>query len=227
MTTKITVYLADDHTVVRKGMARLLSTFHRIGEVAEASNGKELIALIQRQVPDAVILDVEMPVMGGVDTAKYIIEHFPDVKILILTMHSEGVFINQLLDIGVNGYLSKSSEPEEVEQALYAIMDFDFYRNAIIEKALAKRSGARDQDVYGKLSPREMEILLLICQELSPGEISERLRISEKTYFNHRTHILEKTKVRSNVGLVKFAHEKGYITLPVIQNVELGRIFQG
>jgi len=212
METKINVYLADDHNVVRKGMARLLKTFHRVGEVSEAANGRELIGLTQKQVPDAVILDVEMPVMGGVDTAKYLCEHFPEVKILILTMHAEEVFVNQLLDYGVHGFLSKSSEPEEVEKALYAIVDLDFYRNAIIEKAIAKKGATKEHNGYGKLSPREMEILLLICQELSPGEISERLQISEKTFFNHRTHILEKTKARSNVGLVKFAHEKGYIT---------------
>lgn len=214
MRNEIIVYLADDHNLVRKSMARLLKTFSRVVEISEAANGKELIMLIKQRVPDAIILDVEMPVLGGVDTAKYVTEHFPTVKILILTMHSEEVFINRLLDCGVQGFLSKSCEPEEVERALYAIVDHDFYRNGMTERALANRAISQNNThQLNRLSTREIEILLLICQELSPGEISERLRISEKTFFNHRSHILEKTGSRGNIGLLKFAQQKGYFKL--------------
>ena len=208
------MYLADDHNVVRKGMSRLLRTFSRVVEVSEAANGKELIMLIEQRLPDAIILDVEMPVLGGVDTARYISQHFPTVKILVLTMHNEEIFINRLLDFGVHGFLTKSCEPEEVERALYAIVDHDFYRNAIVEKALASRIASQNSThSHVRLSTREIEILLLICQELSSGEISERLRISEKTFFNHRSHILEKTGSRGNIGLLKFAQQKGYFKL--------------
>jgi len=207
------VYLADDHTVVRKGMVRLLKTFRRVGVVEEVPNGKELIDLIEKQVPDAVILDVEMPVMGGVETARYISSHYPTVKMLVLTMHVEDFFVNLLMDLGVNGFLSKTAEPNEVEQALYSIVDKDFYRNDIVEKALKKVHNFSEQDGLMKLTPREMEILLLICEELSPGEISERLQISEKTFFVHRSNILVKTKARGNVGLLRFALERGYHNL--------------
>lgn len=211
---KINVFLADDHIVVRKGMTRLISSFARVLDVREASNGKELLALLEQQTPDAVILDVEMPIMGGVDVAKHIIKHYPDIKILILTMHAEGVFIHQLMDIGVHGFLSKSTGPEEVEKALYSIIDRDFYRNEIVDNALKKvinKNGVHE--VASKLTSRELEILLLICQEFTPGEISSRLHISEKTFFNHRSNILEKTNVRSNVGLLRFALQRGYYTL--------------
>jgi two-component system, NarL family, response regulator DegU len=212
MTNKILLYIADDHNIVRRGMARLLKSFELVGEVVEAVNGKELIALIKKKLPDAVILDIEMPVMGGIETAKYITEHFPTVKILMLTMHMEVVFIHRLLEYGVHGFLSKSSEPEEVERALHAIVFKDFYRNEMIENALSKTKTFHEEDAHStKLSSRELEILLLICQELSPGEISERLQISEKTFFNHRANILKKANARSNVGLVKFARYKGYI----------------
>lgn len=214
MTNKISLYIADDHNIVRRGMARLLKSFDRVQEVVEASNGKELIMLIKKKVPDAVILDIEMPVMGGIETAKHLNEHFPSVKILILTMHMEEVFINRLMEYGIHGFLSKSSEPEEVEKALYAIIDKDFYRNDILHKAIARRTPVQEENAYtAKLSAREIEILLLICQDLPPGEISERLKISEKTFFNHRANILKKASARSNVGLVKFAEHKGYIKL--------------
>jgi DNA-binding NarL/FixJ family response regulator len=206
------VYLADDHTVVRKGMVRLLSTFERISVVEEATNGKELISLIERDIPDAVIIDIEMPVMGGIEAARYIANHYPMVKMLMLTMHIEEFFIQKLLDIGVNGFLSKASEPTEVEQALYAIVDRDFYRNAIVEKVNKNITGSNDHSNL-KLTSREMEILLLICQDYTPSEISERIQISEKTFFNHRANILLKTNARSNVGLLRYALQKGYYTL--------------
>jgi DNA-binding NarL/FixJ family response regulator len=208
---KINIYIADDHTFVRKGMSRLLKTFERVGEVAEASNGKELIALIKETSPDAVLLDLEMPVMGGSETAKFLVEHFPNIKIIVLTMHTEEFFILNLIEIGVHGFLSKNAEPEEVEQALYSVTEKDFYRNEIVNNAML--NGLKRTTSVTKLSAREMEILLLICQEYTPAEISDRLRISEKTFFNHRSHILEKIEGRNNVSIVNYAFEHGLLDL--------------
>jgi two-component system, NarL family, response regulator DegU len=205
------VYVADDHPIVRQGMVRLLSTFQRVAMVKEAANGKELIDLLTDEPADAVIIDVEMPVMGGIEAAKIILQRFPDVKILILTLHTEEVFVSRLLDIGVNGILTKSTEPEELEGALYAIIEKDFYKNDLVENSRSKNHKEFDDDHPTKLSTREIEILILICQDLTPGDISLRLQISEKTFFNHRAHILEKTGARSNVGLVKYAMQRGYI----------------
>jgi two-component system response regulator DegU len=211
---KMTIYIADDHTFVRKGMTRLLNTFHRVGEVKEAANGHELIKLVKQIAPDAVILDLEMPGMNGTETARHLVEHFPDLKILILTMHTEEFFILSLMEIGVHGFLNKSAEPEEVERALYAVMDKDFYRNEIVNQALL--SGIRRSTSPSKLSPREVEILLLICQEYTPSEISTRLQISEKTFFNHRAHILSKIEGRGNVGIVKYAYQHGLLELSLV-----------
>lgn len=211
--SKLKIYIADDHTFVRKGMIRLLNTFQRIGEIKEASNGQEVIQLVQVSPPDAVILDLEMPVMNGFETSKYLVEHYPDLKILILTMHTEEVFILNLMELGVHGFLNKNAEPEEVERALYSILDKDFYRNEIVNQALRKGIRKSPQAPTHKLSPRELEILVLICQELTPPEISSRLQISEKTFFNHRTNLLTKTGVRGNVGLVKYAYQNGILEL--------------
>src|SRR6185436_11709842 len=109
-------------------------------------------------------------------------------------------------------FLSKATEPDEVEKALYSVVDKDFYRNDIVSRALMKSMAfpSASREASG-LSSREVEVLMLICQDCSPGEISERLHISEKTFFNHRANILAKTHTRTNVGLVKFAHQKGLI----------------
>lgn len=211
--SKLKVYLADDHSVVRQGMQRLLNSFDQIDVVKDAANGKELLTLIEGDHPDAVILDVEMPVMGGIETARIIADRFPSIKMLVLTMHNEAVFINKLMDIGVHGFLSKSCEPDEVELALMSIIEKDFYKNEIAMKAMTGRVRATDDDSYTKLTNREIEILLLICQELTPGEISERLQISEKTFFNHRSNILTKAKARTNVGLIRYAVGRGYFKM--------------
>jgi DNA-binding NarL/FixJ family response regulator len=209
---KIKVYLADDHNVVRKSMLRLLTTFDKVEIVKGASNGKELLKLIEEDSPDAVILDVEMPIMGGIETAKIIANKYPSIKILVLTMHNEAVFVNKLLDIGVHGFLSKSAEPDEVEKALLSIIEKDYYKNEIVKKAL-ETNYIRENENTSRLTNREIEILLLICNDLTSGEISERLQISEKTFFNHRANILDKTKSRSNVGLIRYAITHGYFKL--------------
>lgn len=207
------IYVADDHTFVRKGMTRLLYTFDRVLEVKEAANGQELLALVKDAPPDAVILDLEMPVMNGTETSRYLVEHYPEVKIIVLTMHTEEFFILSLMEIGVHGFLSKSAEPSEVERALYAVVDKDFYRNKIVNQAFLH--GIKRTQSSPKLSPREIEILILICQELTPAEISKRLDISEKTFFNHRIHILSKIGGRGNVSIVKYAYQHGLIDVPV------------
>jgi DNA-binding NarL/FixJ family response regulator len=213
-THKINVYIADDHTVVREGMVRLLSTFSRVATIKEAKNGKELIDLVKNEQPHAVILDVEMPVMSGIEVTRYLTDHFPDVKILILTMHTEDFFIQRLLLFGAHGFLTKSAPANEVEKALYAIVDFDFYRNQIIEKAIMLSRENKDIEKHpSRLTPREEEILRLICQEFTAKEISERLEISEKTFFNHRANILTKAGCKGNVGLFRYAVSKGLFSL--------------
>jgi two-component system, NarL family, response regulator DegU len=209
---KLTIYVADDHTFVRKGMIRLLNTFDRVSIVKEAINGRELIQLVSQTQPDAVVLDLEMPIMSGIEAAKHLTEHYPNVKIVVLTMHTEEYFILSLMEIGVHGFLSKSAEPGEVEKAIYAVVDKDFYRNEIVNKTLLNGI-KKSYSGSSKLSPREVEILLLICRELSPSEISERLMISEKTFFNHRAHILTKIEGRGNVSIVKYAYQNGLIEL--------------
>jgi len=208
---RINVYIADDHPIVRQGMVRLLSTFHRVSTIKEAANGKELLELLAVELVDAVIMDVEMPVMGGIEAAKVIAQRYPQVKILMLTLHTEEVFVSRLLNLGVNGFLSKSTEPQELERALYAIVDNDFYKNSIVENSRVKNYHDVNENHPIKLSTREIEILILICQDLTPGEISTRLQISEKTFFNHRANILNKTGARGNVGLVRIAMQRGWL----------------
>ena len=206
---KLKIYLAEDHHVVRKGMQRLLNSFQQVDVVKDVSNGRELLELIEEDSPDAVILDVEMPVMGGIEAARVIADRYPWIKMMVLTMHAKGAIVDRLSDIGVHAFLNKTAAPEEVEKTLYSILNIDPDTCSDEEKSITAQPQTAVETFDRLLTEREIEILTLICNELTPGEISSRLGISEKTYFNHRANIISKTKVRNNVGLIRYALQAG------------------
>lgn len=119
---KLTVYLADDSEAVRKCMTRLLKTFHRVNKIKAAADGNELLNLVDAETPDVVILDVEMPVLNGMETAQRLRTQYPEVKILMLTMHQESVIHNQRSPVAIHGFLSKSDPPAQLEHTLYSIL---------------------------------------------------------------------------------------------------------
>lgn len=212
------VYIADDHTLFRKAMVTLLQTFERVSVVKDAENGKELINLVKAEVPDVVVVDLEMPVMDGSATCEYLIAKYPDVKLIILTMHDSNKFILHMMDMGVHAFLLKNAEPEELEKALYSVIEKDFYHNDLVASVLRKNVKDREKIPRNKplfqqaeLTEREREILVLICQELTMKEIGQRLFLSENTVRNHRVNIMDKVGANNIVGLVKFAYEVGIV----------------
>lgn len=213
---QLKVYIADDHTLFRKAMVNLLRSFERVVDVKDAENGKELLTLIKYEVPDVVIVDLQMPVMDGAETSNQIIQKYPDLKIIILTMHDSNKFILHMMELGVHAFLLKNTEPDELEKAIYAVADKDFYHNELVASVLRKnvkdkRPGQRPIFQQAELTEREKEILLLICQELTMKEIGQRLFLSENTVRNHRVNIMEKVGVNNIVGLVKFAYDTGVV----------------
>ncbi|SHH98254.1 two component transcriptional regulator, LuxR family [Chryseolinea serpens] len=211
------VYIADDHTLFRKAMVNLLRTFERVSEVKDAENGKELLALIKYEAPDVVIVDLQMPVMDGAETSEQIIQKFPEIKIIILTMHDSNKFILHMMEMGVHAFLLKNTEPDELEKAIYSVVEKDFYHNDLVASVLRKnvkdrKTGQRPVFQQAELTDREKEILLLICRELTMKEIGQRLFLSENTVRNHRVNIMDKVGVNNIVGLVKYAYETGLIT---------------
>jgi two-component system, NarL family, response regulator DegU len=213
---QLKVYIADDHTLFRKAMVNLLRSFERITDVKDAENGKELLTLIKYEMPDVVIVDLQMPVMDGTETSTIILQKYPDVKIIILTMHDSNKFILHMMDLGVHAFLLKNTEPDELEKAIYAVADKDFYHNELVAAVLRKnvtekRMSQRPTFELPELTEREKEVLLLICQELTMKEIGQRLFLSENTVRNHRVNIMEKVGVNNIVGLVKYAYDTGVV----------------
>jgi DNA-binding NarL/FixJ family response regulator len=211
------VYIADDHTLFRKAMVSLLRTFERVSEVKDAENGKDLLTLIKTEEPDVAIVDLQMPIMDGAETCENIIHKYPNVKIIVLTMHDGGKFILHMMDMGVHAFLLKNSEPEELEKAICAVVEKDFYHNELVASVLRKnvkekRTRSRHFFQPVELTEREREILLLICEELTMKEIGQRLFLSENTVRNHRVNIMEKIGVNNIVGLVKYAYDSGLVS---------------
>jgi two-component system, NarL family, response regulator DegU len=216
MKKQVSVYIADDHTLFRKAMVNLIQAFENVGEVKDAENGKELLTLMKYQAPDVAIVDLQMPVMDGADTCENILQKYPDVKIIILTMHDSEKYILHMMEMGVHGFLLKNTEPEELEEAIHAVIEKDFYHNDLVASVLRKnvrekKGGLRPVFSATELSEREKEIVILVCQELTIKEIGQKLSLSENTVRNHRVNIMEKIGVNNMVGLVKYAYESGLV----------------
>lgn len=210
---KINIYLADDHTLFRKGLIRLLKSFKNIGEIKEAVNGKELMKLVAHQEPDVVLVDLHMPVAGGEEVCRWMESKHPQVKVVMLTMEDSEEYIQRLVSLGAHAYISKSAQPEEVEQAINSVIEHDFYHNVMVTQALrnfTRQVGKTRQDTP-QFTDREIDIIRLICEEYTMKQIAKRLEISDKTVQNHRATIMDKMNVKNTAGLVKFAFTRGLV----------------
>jgi DNA-binding NarL/FixJ family response regulator len=207
----IKVALVDDQTLFLKGLRLILTEYPEIEIVIEADNGTDFLLAVDDTLPDVVLLDLKMPGMDGIEVAEVLKKKAPSVKIILLTMHDDERFIQHVLSIGANGYLLKNEEPTILREAIQKVMTQEFYLNDYVAKALLnniKRPVSEQQTPPQKhftLTPREKEILQLICQELTTNDIAEQLFISTRTVEGHRQNLLEKTGVRNTAGLVIYA----------------------
>ena len=214
----IRIALADDHALFRKGMMAMLQTIDDFEIVGDAANGKELINIIPHVRPDVVLLDLQMPVMDGVQTAEVIHARFPNVKMVVVSMHEEDRFIIHLLEKGVHGYILKDSDPEEVENAIRRVLDDGFYYSDLVAKAMHRKVVTRQSQKQPllfnsklQISQRELEVLQFTCQGLSTTEIGEKMFVSPRTVEGHRLRLLEKTETKNVAALVAYAFKNDLI----------------
>ncbi|MBX2964841.1 MAG: response regulator transcription factor [Cyclobacteriaceae bacterium] len=216
-TRDINVYIADDHTLFRKAIVNLLRTFSRVNEIKDAENGKELLELVREAPPQVAIVDMQMPVMDGVEACENLVKKHPDVKVIMLTMHDSERYILHMIEMGIHAFLLKNTDPEELERAIYTVYDKDFYHNDLMANVLRKRvreqlESKRPDFSSMEITDREKDVLRLICNELTLKEISQRLNLSEHTVRNHRAKLMEKVGADNAIGLVRFAYESGLIS---------------
>lgn len=212
----IKVAIADDHKIFRKGVILSLRQYANIKFVLEAENGQELIDQVAEADPDVILMDLKMPVKDGIETTKYINKFFPKIRILILTMYEDERFVGHLMDSGANGYLLKSTEPEEIKQGITDVMQNGFYLNNFVNRVLIKKNYAKQKfnpNLNSELiiSDREKEVLTLVCMEHTAQEIAKRMDISARTVEAIKDRLMERFGVKNSVGLVFFAMKNSLI----------------
>jgi two-component system, NarL family, response regulator DegU len=213
----IKLALADDQALFRRGMAMLLRDMPDVQVVFECSNGEELLTGLKGNDSDIVLLDLEMPVMDGMETMKRIRADHPSVKVIVLSMHHEEKFIVHLMELGANGYVVKTAEPDEIENAVRSVASSGYHFSEMVSRVmlhgLVKKEKLKPtfSDVE-PLTERELEVLRLICQELTTTEIAGKLFLSPRTVEGHRNNILLKIGARNTAGIVVYAMSKGLYT---------------
>jgi len=212
----IRVVLADDHTVVRAGLRAVLSPAKDISVIAEATNGKEAVALVERFNPDVVIMDLSMPDMDGAAATKAIMAKHSSTRILVLTMHAEEEYLLPLLEAGAAGYLVKSAADLELVTAVRAVAHGDPYvsssaSHVLIKGLTRKDPGQANHERYNALTQRERDVLRLVAQGFSAPEIGEQLFISPKTVDTYKQRINEKLGIAHRSEYVDFALKIGIL----------------
>ncbi|MFV0376099.1 MAG: response regulator [Mangrovibacterium sp.] len=209
------IYLVDDHTLFRNGLRILLNTLENYHVAGEAANGQEFLDLLDHEVPDVVLLDIDMPVMDGITAAKRALEKFPELKIITLSMYGEEDYYYKMVDAGVKGFLLKNSDMTEVKTAIETVVDGGNYFSSELLQTLVNslRTSSKLREPQADLSEREIEILILICQGLSNQEIADQLFISKRTVDKHRANILEKSECKNTAQLVMYAIKKQLVEI--------------
>lgn len=210
----IKVLIVDDHKLVRKGIANILSETSGIHVVAEAGNGEEAIKLVRDLSPDVVLMDLQMPGMGGLEATRKLLRVFPTIKVLIITVYGSDVFPTKLLEEGVAGYITKDCSPDEMIRAIRAVHTGQRYLSSEIAQRLAlKRYTDRTEgsSPFETLSERELQVMIMITSGKKPQEIARVLHLSPKTINTYRYRVLEKMGVKTDVELTHLALRHGII----------------
>jgi len=213
----IRILLADDHKITRQGLRSLLDEQPDMEVVAEAEEGRTAVRLARELVPNVVIMDVSMPDLNGMEATRQIVAEFPNIKIIALSMHSDSLFVTEMLRCGASGYLLKDCAFEELERAIRAVIADKTYLSpsisgVVVDDYLHRLSKADFSDSQ-VLSDREREVLQLMAEGNSTKQIALKLHISNKTVETHRRQIMNKLDIHTVAELTKYAIRKGLTSL--------------
>ena len=213
--------LADDHTILRDGIRALLSAEADLDIVGEASNGTEVLAILERTPADVVLMDVQMPVLDGFATMPELRRRFPEVRVLVLTMLDHENYVARMFEAGALGYVLKNAAISEIKHAIRTVASNNTFLCTeiglnMLYKAVAQSASQTTDDQNGAtgadLTARELEVLKLIAEGLTNGEISDKLFTSKRTIETHRQNIIAKTQAKNTAALIKLAVSRGLIS---------------
>ena len=219
--TSIRILLADDHVLMRRGMRAWLQSMPQVEVVGEASDGREALHLIAKVQPDVVLMDIGMPRLNGLEVTLQVTKEFPQVRVLILSMHANEEYVVQALRAGASGYMLKDAEPEELEVALKAVSRGKTYLSPTVSQGVIgdylRRIGGATKDttqganVPSLLTARQREVLQLIAEGQTTKQIAALLYISEKTVESHRLRLMRQLDIHDIAGLVRYAIRTGLV----------------
>jgi DNA-binding NarL/FixJ family response regulator len=212
----IKVAIADDHALFRSGVKAALSSKKDVQLIAEADNGMQLLNLLKHIEPDVILLDIQMPIMDGIATLPEIRKLYPEVKVIILSMHDDSSVISRMMEIGANSYLTKNSDSESIYQAIVTCYNQEFFFNDLTNKALltglrTKRTVEQTTQQDVSLSDKEVTVLRLMCEEKSTKEIADIVDLSPRTVEAIRDKIKSKIGAKSMAGLILYAVKNGIV----------------
>lgn len=207
--------IADDHQMFVDGVKAILSQIENLEVIGEANDGEALLKLIAVNPPDVVLMDMNMPELNGLETTKIMVERYPSVKVIMLTMHDSSDYIQRLIKAGANGYVLKNTGKEELKLAIETVHAGDsYYSKEVTQRimdAMNRKKEVQTNVMNVELTEREMDVLKLIAAEMTTNEIADKLCISSHTVETHRKNLISKLQVRNSMGLVKYAMQMGYV----------------
>ena len=217
----IRIALVDDHSLFRKGLKVLLSSRKDFSIVADVGSGEEFLEVLMQAQPDVVFMDYAMPQMNGAETTRRALEMLPDMKVITLSMFGDNAYYSDMMSSGAKGFLLKDSEFAEVVEAVETVSAGGTYFSASLLESLSHSMRSRSvtsnvsSDIAedDRLSDREVEVLVAICQGLSTQEIADKLFISKRTVDKHRANILEKSGCKNTASLVVYAIRNGFVEI--------------
>ena len=211
MSKKVTIFLVDDHAVVRAGVRRLLEQEALFDVIGEAESGEKAYHMFGKLKPDVMVMDLSMPGMGGLEAIRRILMRHERARILVLTMHEDLSFANQALKLGAKGYLIKNTLGDDLVKSIQTVSRGEVFLSDEIAKKMAMQSISGEQDPIHELSAREFEIFRLLAEGLEIDAIATTLNISSKTVSNYQTMIKQKLNINTPVELIRYAIKAGVI----------------
>jgi two-component system nitrate/nitrite response regulator NarL len=205
------IILADDHQLVRKGLVQLIQDFDIVSEVREAANGSEVIQLLENKKSDLIILDIDMPVMGGIECAAIVKQKYPKAKTIMLTMQNHSKVIKQVMAIGAAGYVFKNATEEELYNAIATVGKGEVFISKDATQTLLSQEETYNHNFENKLTPREIEIIKMVARGMSSKDIGDKICISPRTVDTHRNNILHKLQLPNLQALILFAVQNGLV----------------
>lgn len=210
------IIIVDDHLIFRQGLKSLITSENIASVIGEASNGKEFLQLLSTLKPDLVLMDIDMPHMNGMEATQKALELIPDLKIIAFTMFGDEEYYYKMIDLGVKGFILKSSGINELEKAIKEVMMGEsYFSNEVLRKIISNlgRKNSNKPNENMSLTTRELEVLQQICLGLNNEEIAKKLFISPKTIKSHRSNLLEKTGCKNTPALILLAIKNKWVDL--------------